>query len=196
MSVSLDTPRSEFHAAIAMDSFQTIPGVMVSMECGRLDGVQDFRSADSSMNQTNLNQQPAPIGAKQRAFTRVPFEHTLRWSYAPGEAGVACVCNISRGGLSVAMGRYLRPGRVVLVQFDDLDFNGEALAFDARIVWCCSSRDGHDGFHAGLQVLHGKPITLAKISEIFYLAISRLAADGMPCVEPTQPALKSPSLAS
>jgi hypothetical protein len=143
---------------------------------------------------------PQGLFVKQRAFTRVPFAHQVRWNYAPGEAGVAEICNISRGGLCLAMGRYLRPGRVLTLRFDDISFKGQPLEFDTRIVWCDSVPDELGFFNAGFQVLHGKPVTLAKISEVFYAAITRLAhgysGSGFPCAEPIAPTLKSPSLAS
>jgi hypothetical protein len=135
--------------------------------------------------------------SKQRVFTRLSFEHPVAWSYAPEEFGSATVRNVSRGGMCIALARYLRPGRVVRIVFKDIRYAEQPIEFAARIAWCRSSGSSDATFVAGLAVEHREPVVLAQLSEIFYAAVSRLRDE---CVLPSEPTfadtLTSPSLAS
>ena len=141
-------------------------------------------------------QSPSGASVKQRTFTRVPFSNSVRWCVAPGESGMATVRDLSRGGLCLSLGRYLRPGRVLHLHFDDVFYKSQPLEFDVRIVWCDRAAQEEDYFRAGLQVLHEEPVTLPMISELFYEAMTRLRADCAPHIDPNPTPLSTPSLAS
>jgi hypothetical protein len=113
---------------------------------------------------------------ESRAFTRVPFHHRVRLA-GKNAPCAAAVFEVSRGGLSMSMRTYVRPGSIVRVTFEDITYGATPVEFDARVAWC-EAQDGSSGteFHAGVNTLHGDPETLAAMSEIFYTALMRLSA--------------------
>jgi len=111
------------------------------------------------------------VSTEQRAFTRMPFLHTVSWFDGRGESGDATVTDISRSGLSLEAGRYFRPGPVLRLRFADILHNGEPIELDALTVWCCPAANAPHRFRAGLSVVHGEPVTLAKTSLIFHTAV-------------------------
>lgn len=113
---------------------------------------------------------------ESRAFTRVPFHYRVRLA-GKNAPCAATVYEVSRGGLSVLMRAYIRPGNVVRVTFEDISYDAAPVEFDARVAWCEAQGDSNGTeFRAGLNTLHGDPETLAVMSEIFYTAMTRLAA--------------------
>jgi hypothetical protein len=110
---------------------------------------------------------------EQRVFTRVPFRHSVRWTDAHGEGGACAVRDVSRGGLSVTLERYLRPGPVVQFQFDEVLYKGEPVSFPALVTWCQPERSNPSRFQAGFRVVHGEPDTLCAVSEVFYRALAQ-----------------------
>lgn len=121
-----------------------------------------------------MEQVAVNMNEEQRTFTRVPFEHPVRWLKARGQSGSATVRNVGRGGLCLSLGRYLRPGRSIQVVFDDIAYQNEPVTFMARVAWCRPLDPGSVEFAAGLRVVHDEPMTLAAISEVFYTAVNRL----------------------
>lgn len=108
--------------------------------------------------------------SEQRIFTRVPFYQTLRWNNGSGEEGTARILNVSRGGLSLSLTRYLRPGPVLVFTFDDILYSSRPVEVHALTVWCRPAPNDRQSFTAGFSVVHGEPETLAAISEVFYAA--------------------------
>ncbi len=108
---------------------------------------------------------------EQRIFTRVPFYQTARWRSAGGEEGAAKILNVSRGGLSLSLTRYFRPGPVLVFTFDEILYGGRPVEVSALTVWCHPAQDDRQSFTAGFTVVHGEPKTLAAISEVFYAAL-------------------------
>ena len=55
-----------------------------------------------------------------RRFPRTPFHSVARyWCAADDEGSTAACRNLGRGGLSLTMGRYLRPGRFMMLEVAD-----------------------------------------------------------------------------
>lgn len=108
---------------------------------------------------------------EQRIFTRVPFNQTARWRSAGGEEGAAKILNVSRGGLSLSLTRFFRPGPVLVFTFDEILYGGRPVEVSALTVWCHPAPNDRRSFTAGFSVVHGEPETLAAISEVFYAAL-------------------------
>lgn len=113
--------------------------------------------------------------SEQRVFTRVPYQKTIRWRDAHGETGAADLLNISRGGLSLSLTRYLRPGPALVFYFDDIFYRGLPVELSALTVWSRPVPDDHGAFLAGFSLVHGQLETLGAISEVFYAALREQA---------------------
>lgn len=66
---------------------------------------------------------------------------------------------------------YLRPGPMVTLLFDDLEFENEPISLQALIAWCRPDEDPDDAFRIGLSWVHGERRTLPIVNEVFYSAI-------------------------
>lgn len=114
--------------------------------------------------------------SEQRVFTRVPYHKTIRWSDAQGETGAADLLDISRGGLSLSLTRYLRPGPALIFFFDDILYRGLPVEVPALTVWSRPVPEDDSVFLAGFSLVHGHLDTLGAISEVFYAALRQQAA--------------------
>ena len=76
----------------------------------------------------NLTEHTAHVD-ERRTFTRLDFDHTVRWNHASGDKGVTPLRNVSRGGLCLSLGQFFRPGPVVEFEFDDILFNDKPVHF-------------------------------------------------------------------
>lgn len=87
---------------------------------------------------------PMAIETEERQGARIPFSGSLSYrEFNSGDEGHAQWQDMSLGGASVRLGRYLRPGR-------RLELNYQGSYFPARVVW--SQADGPLGqFQAGLS---------------------------------------------
>ena len=110
---------------------------------------------------------------EQRIFTRISFRHRVRWTDTHGEENECLIRDVSRGGLSVTLGRYLRPGPNVQFYFDEIDYKNTPVTFPATITWCHPDRTQPGQFYVGFQVVHGKQDTLGAVSEVFYRALAQ-----------------------
>lgn len=115
------------------------------------------------------------MGKEQRIFTRVEFQRPVRLHESDGDASACALREVSRGGLSVSLGRYLRPGPAVEFEFDDITYRGQAVRFIAIVKWCRPDHQHPERFRAGFQVVHGERDTLGAVSEVFYHALARAA---------------------
>ena len=86
---------------------------------------------------------------EQRRYARVPFKHTARCAYGPGHQAKASCEDVGLGGLRLKLGRYLRPGTLVLVSVGE-----QAVQLKARVAWCRGLKDHH--FAAGLRVFQSE----------------------------------------
>lgn len=132
----------------------------------------------------------------QRAFTRIPFRHELRWSDTGQDSGEASSYDISRGGLCLALPRYLRPGHELQIHIDDIFYESEPIRFNARVAWCAAKANKSNVYTAGIQVLHDLPETLAVMSEVFYQAVDHLRKEDPPYPATFDGHPNRPSLAS
>lgn len=115
------------------------------------------------------------MGKEQRIFTRVGFQRPVHLHESDGEASACALREVSRGGLSVSLGRYLRPGPAVEFEFDDIAYRNRPVRFAAIVKWCRPDRQRPGQFRAGFQVVHGERDTLGAVSEVFYQALARAA---------------------
>ena len=109
---------------------------------------------------------------ERRSFTRVPFLESVQWNNASGDRGETKLRNFSRGGLRVSLSRYFRPGPVMNFRFDDIEFEGAPVSFDAVIAWCRPAVGAADRFDTGFRIVHEGPETLRAVSEVVYRALS------------------------
>jgi hypothetical protein len=87
----------------------------------------------------------------------------------PADSGPARWCDVSRTGARIALGRYLRPGRWVTLEFDAPLVCGAPVQVRARVVWCRPSGDGLS-FEAGLSVLRETPELALDFAALGYRA--------------------------
>ena len=107
----------------------------------------------------------------QRIFTRIPFVQSLTWQDLTGNQGAAKVQDVGRGGLGMLSNSYLRPGPMVTLLFDDIEFENEPIELQALIAWCRPDKRRNDLFQVGLSWVHGEQRTLPAVNEVFYSAI-------------------------
>ena len=87
---------------------------------------------------------------------RSPMTGGVAYLYDRGEIGGATWRDVSAEGASIRMGRYLRPGRAVVLRFPSPALPEEILEIPARIVWCRPA-PGSLYFAAGLQIRREAP---------------------------------------
>lgn len=105
-----------------------------------------------------------------RRFARVTFGGRMVYRYAAGDQGTALVNDVSRGGLRMSMGRYLRPGTRVMLEADGVKVNGQPVELKGQIVWCTPSKQAHQ-FAAGVRVIYDEPDAIAAVSALVNYAL-------------------------
>jgi hypothetical protein len=95
----------------------------------------------------------SPIREQRTALTG-----SLTFAYGTEHTGTAQWRNISRTGAQVRMGRFLRPGRTLRLQFDSPLQPGRLVEVEARIVWCSPKATTHQ-FNTGIAILRQDPET-------------------------------------
>lgn len=94
--------------------------------------------------------------ADQRRFARVPFRSTTWYRHALDEDGAAGICqDLCRGGMRLLMGRYLRPGRLVLLRLE-VPAGDSPLEIKGRVIWCRPAAEPCL-FSAGIRVYDDDP---------------------------------------
>ena len=126
-----------------------------------------------AIESTEDAQHAAPC--ERRVFTRVPFAHSVRWTNDRGDSGPASLHNVSRSGVSLTLGSYLRPGPAVRLHFDGFSYCGKPIEVQALTVWCRTAAFDPAAFDAGFSIVHGESNTLGAMSEIFYAALRHYA---------------------
>ncbi|NUM56493.1 MAG: PilZ domain-containing protein [Candidatus Hydrogenedentes bacterium] len=99
-----------------------------------------------------------------RRFARVAFDGRVVYRYASDDEGMARVADVSRGGLRLCMGRYLRPGTRVMLEAEGVRVNGQPIEMKGQIVWCVPER-GHR-FAAGVRVIYDEPDAVTAASAL------------------------------
>ena len=87
---------------------------------------------------------------------RCALDGKVTYEVTAGEHGAASWMDVSRAGGRVALGRYLRPGRVIALAIIAPWDGRTAVSLQARVVWCRQGGDSAE-FHAGLQVDRATP---------------------------------------
>lgn len=93
----------------------------------------------------------------------------VTYEVATDERGTASWMDVSRVGARVALGRYLRPGRLVTLAFTAPWNGGTEVSLVARVVWCRQGNDSAE-FHAGLQVVRDNPAAALAFSLLVQIA--------------------------
>ena len=102
----------------------------------------------------------SPVHDERRAG-RVPCSEYLTYRYSSSDGGKASCADVSFRGLGIRLGRYLRPGRRVVVCLDALP----SVELKGRVAWCRPS-DEPNLFDAGIRVFHDEPDSVAALSEM------------------------------
>ncbi|MBI5093153.1 MAG: PilZ domain-containing protein [Candidatus Hydrogenedentes bacterium] len=110
------------------------------------------------------------VALDQRRFTRVPHRGDVSYRYAANDAATAVCVDVSHGGVCLAMGRYLRPGRFVLLAFTTAADSDSTVELKAQIVWCRPTDEPHV-FQAGVNIFHDEPDVSVIMSELLYQAL-------------------------
>ena len=113
--------------------------------------------------------------ADQRVFTRVPFVESLTWEDMTGNQGAAEVQNVGRGGIGLISSSYLRPGPMVNLLFESVEFDDRPIELQALVSWCNPHGRQSNSFLVGLSWVHGEQRTLPTVNEVFYSAIHQQA---------------------
>lgn len=100
-----------------------------------------------------------------RRFARVTFDGRMVYRYAADVEGTAQVSDVSRGGMRMCMGRYLRPGTRVMLEADGVRVNGQPVELKCQIVWCTPEKRGHR-FVAGIRIIYDEPDAIAAASAL------------------------------
>ncbi|MDZ4860866.1 MAG: PilZ domain-containing protein [Candidatus Hydrogenedentes bacterium] len=114
-----------------------------------------------------------------RSFARVAFGGRLSYWHGAGNPGTAIAADVSRGGLRLHMGRYLRPGTHVLLNTDEVRSAGKPVELKGQIVWCNPEKRGQR-FVAGVRVIYDEPDAITTISTLVTHAIAASGVLDMP----------------
>jgi hypothetical protein len=92
----------------------------------------------------------------QRTSERCTAFGTLSYQDAPDDRGWARWCSVSRDGACIHLGRYLRPGKHIMLRSHQTSPEVPTSEFKARVVWCRPIAAGAH-FVAGLRIFHDHP---------------------------------------
>lgn len=112
------------------------------------------------------------VATEQRRESRLPLEGPLRYRYGSGEDGAAQWRTVCVRGASIGLGRYLSPGRRILL-VADIPWAGVPAEFKARVVWCRPEGQDHH-FEAGIAIYNDEAETARVLSML--VAQAHLAA--------------------
>ena len=100
------------------------------------------------------------VGVDERSGDRYTHSGLVQYRYALGEMGLATWCSVGREGACIRVGRYLRPGRHVILSSE----------LSGRIVWCRPTTDGLT-YVAGLRVFREDPQSALALSALVEQAV-------------------------
>jgi len=108
------------------------------------------------------------IRQDERTFYRIACQNKVKYAYENNQYGKGICTELGRGGMRLVMGRYLRPGRFVLVTVAGP--SGSTYEFKATVVW---SRPGDEPntFEAGVRIYHDEPESMDQMSELMLGAV-------------------------
>jgi hypothetical protein len=113
----------------------------------------------------------------KRRFVRVPLTGPIGYRYGVGDEGRAEYANVSQTGLGLRLGRYLRPGRRVLLTLDAGPGaeEGPGTELKAQVAWCRPGKDAHV-FDAGVRVFHDEPDSAATMRGLLVRGLKQVAS--------------------
>ena len=95
-----------------------------------------------------------------RSFTRIPFRLPIHFHDGTGSLSEAYLTNVSYGGLTMTLGRYLKPQTAVRIP---VSVGNKQIFFPAVVAWCAPDSNSAT-FQAGLRADHGGKHTMAILS--------------------------------
>jgi len=114
----------------------------------------------------------------QRRFVRIPLTGRVDYRYGAGETGRAEYADVSRSGIGLRLGRYLRPGRRVMLTVDtapEADRDGTGSELKAQVAWCRPGKEAHT-FDAGLRVFHDEVDSMVVVRSLVVRALRQLSS--------------------
>ncbi len=97
---------------------------------------------------------------EQRGSRRVPLTGRVYYTYSDGtgvHASAGCWRDISRRGACLRLGRYLTPGRFLLLELPKQEGGqGQSIQVKACVAWCQPLK-GSSHFLAGVQLYRSEP---------------------------------------
>ena len=125
------------------------------------------------------------MGVKQERESRIRLCGALRfWGEKPEDGGAGAWNDVSRAGASIQLGRYLRPGRNVWMEFESPLSADAPMRARARVVWC--TPQGGNRFVAGLAIYRDCPKSALDFSALGYFARRQMnAGSGSRVVTPS-----------
>ncbi|MBI2434207.1 MAG: PilZ domain-containing protein [Candidatus Hydrogenedentes bacterium] len=102
---------------------------------------------------------------------RIGTSGTLTYHYDGGECGAAHWLDVSRVGAKLRLGRYLRPGRQLEIEFAS-PLSGDAIRVAARVMWC--QMKGAAEFLAGIHVRREQPETALAFASLGYQGLDTM----------------------
>ncbi len=102
---------------------------------------------------------------RERRYNRIRIAGPLMYRHGLSLAGLAAWNDVSLGGICMTMGRYLKPGRNVVLTFTT--FNGDNTMFElkAQVVWC-RAVENSSKFMVGLRVFHDEAEAQCALSRL------------------------------
>ena len=110
---------------------------------------------------------------QQMREQRTALEGKLVYEYADGEHGVALWHDVSRIGARIHLGRYLRPGRLICLEFASPLEPECTISAEVQVVWCRQVQ-GAPEFVAGVRVRRRTPEEALAFAALGYAGAGRL----------------------
>ncbi len=115
-------------------------------------------------------QEPSETHQNQRIFSRIAYEDKVSYIDGNDHQGVAQSVDIGWGGTALSMGRYLRPGTSLNLEFDRPDQQGNRLALQGEVSWCQPTPD-KQRFLIGVRAAFNESATLQSLSALMLNAV-------------------------
>lgn len=101
---------------------------------------------------------------------RMNVQGKLLYRYNGDESGAAHWQDVSRVGAKLRLGRYLRPGRNLVLEFASPLVEEGQVQLPARVIWCRLMAEGAD-FVAGVQIRRERPEYAVAFAALGYSAL-------------------------
>ncbi len=102
----------------------------------------------------------APVQDERRG-KRTPHNGQVTYRYSPVDEGKAVCANVGSKGLRIRLGRYLRPGRKVVLGVE----TPQGVELKGRVAWCRPANEPNM-FDAGVRVFHDAADSAAALSNM------------------------------